>query len=332
MAYIGKSPVIGNFVKLDAITAVNGQAAYTMQNGGSNFTDYESVNQFLVSLNGTIQAPTDSFTVSGSTLTFASNLSTGDVIDFVIIFGNSLSAGVPTDATVSTAKIVDDAVTAAKINNDIISGSTELASEPADTDEFLVSDAGTLKRIDYSLIKGGGATELLHTATGSNVSSIDINGYFTSDYDHYKLIYSVYAATSNTDAMVRIMEGGSVISSSNYWFAGQAWYYDGSTSQASQAVGFNTNYIGISSTDGTADSRYPTTGEIILSNPLSTAHITSLTTNSIGYNSVSPPTAIRTWNYAGAYNNPGTATSGISFGYMGGNIHGTIRLYGMKNS
>ena len=158
MAYIGKSPIIGNFVKLDAITAVNGQAAYTMQNGGSNFTDYESVNQFLVSLNGTIQAPTDSFTVSGSTLTFASNLSTGDVIDFIMVFGNSLSAGTPTDATVSTAKIVDNAVTAAKINNDIISGSTELASEPADTDEFLVSDAGTLKRIDYSLIKGGGIT------------------------------------------------------------------------------------------------------------------------------------------------------------------------------
>ena len=159
MAYIGKSPVIGNFVKLDAITAVNGQAAYTMQNGGSNFTDYESVNQFLVSLNGTIQAPTDSFTVSGSTLTFASNLSTGDVIDFIMVFGNSLSAGTPTDATVSTAKLADDAVTAAKINDDIISGSTELASEPADTDEFLVSDAGTLKRIDYSLIKGGGITE-----------------------------------------------------------------------------------------------------------------------------------------------------------------------------
>ena len=105
MAYIGKTPVIGNFVKLDAITAVNGQAAYTMQNGGSNFTDYESVNQFLVSLNGTIQAPTDSFTVSGSTLTFASNLSTGDVIDFVMVFGNSLSAGTPTDATVTNAKI-----------------------------------------------------------------------------------------------------------------------------------------------------------------------------------------------------------------------------------
>ena len=155
MAYIGRPSIVGNFVKLDAITAVNGQAAYTMQNNSANFADYSTVNQFLVSLNGTIQSPGSSFTVSGSTLTFASNLSTGDVIDFVIVFGNSLSAGVPTDDTVSTAKIVDDAVTAAKINNDIISGSTELASEPADTDEFLVSDAGTIKRVDYSYIKGG---------------------------------------------------------------------------------------------------------------------------------------------------------------------------------
>ena len=153
MAYIGRPSIVGNFVKLDAISVVNGQAAYTMQNSSANFTDYSSVNQFMVSLNGTIQSPGSSFTVSGSTITFASNLVTNDVIDFIIVFGNSLSSGVPTDATVSTAKIVDDAVTAAKINNDIISGSTELASAPADTDEFLVSDAGTLKRVDYSYLK-----------------------------------------------------------------------------------------------------------------------------------------------------------------------------------
>ena len=166
MAYIGRPSIVGNFVKLDAISVVNGQAAYTMQNNSVNFTDYSTVNQFLVSLNGTIQSPGSSFTVSGSTLTFASNLSTGDVIDFIIVFGNSLSAGTPTDATVSTAKIVDDAVTAAKINNDIISGSTELATAPADTDEFLVSDAGTLKRIDYSLIKGGGKiNQILYQST-----------------------------------------------------------------------------------------------------------------------------------------------------------------------
>jgi hypothetical protein len=114
--YLGNTPVIGNFVKLDAISVVNGQAAYTMQNGGVNFVDYSSVNQFMVSLNSVIQSPGSSFTVSSSTITFASNLVTGDVIDFIIVFGNSLSAGEPTDATVSTAKIVDDAVTPPKTN------------------------------------------------------------------------------------------------------------------------------------------------------------------------------------------------------------------------
>jgi len=117
VAYIGRPSIVGNFVKLDAISVVNGQAAYTMQNGSANFTDYSSVNQFMVSLNGTIQSPGSSFTVSGSTITFASNLVTNDVIDFIIVFGNSLSSGVPTDATVSTAKIVDDAVTSAKISD-----------------------------------------------------------------------------------------------------------------------------------------------------------------------------------------------------------------------
>ena len=104
MAYIGKQPTIGNFQKCDAISVVNGQAAYTLQVGGSNVSP-ESANHCLVSLNGILQAPTDSYTISGSTLTFASNLATGDVIDFVMILGNVLDLGVPSDNTVSLAKL-----------------------------------------------------------------------------------------------------------------------------------------------------------------------------------------------------------------------------------
>jgi hypothetical protein len=148
-----------------------------MQVGGVNVSP-QSANHMIVSLNGTIQKPNSSFTVSGSTITFASNLATGDVIDFIQILGDVLDLGVPSDATVTTAKIGANAVTAAKLNNDIISGSTELASEPADTDEFLVSDAGTLKRIDYSHIKGGGITEADQwrlttdfTTSGTTISS-----------------------------------------------------------------------------------------------------------------------------------------------------------------
>ena len=145
MPYIGKTPTVGNFQVCDAISVVNGQAAYTLQVGGANVAP-ESANHMLVSLNGILQKPGSSFTISGSTITFASNLATGDVIDFVQILGNVLDLGSPSD----------DTVTAAKLNNDIISGQTVLTSAPDDTDEFLVSDAGTIKRIDYSLIKGVG--------------------------------------------------------------------------------------------------------------------------------------------------------------------------------
>ena len=104
MAYIGKEPIVGNFQKCDAISVVNGQAAYTLQVSSTNVTP-ESANHMLVSLNGILQAPTTSFSVSGSTLTFASNLITGDVIDFVMLLGNVLDLGVPSDATVSLAKL-----------------------------------------------------------------------------------------------------------------------------------------------------------------------------------------------------------------------------------
>jgi len=60
-------------------------------------------------LNGTIQKPggaNPSFTVSGSTITFASNLVTNDVIDFIQILGDVLDLGVPSDATVTSAKLV----------------------------------------------------------------------------------------------------------------------------------------------------------------------------------------------------------------------------------
>ena len=103
MAYIGNPPITGNFQVCDAICVVNGQAANTMQVSSANVTP-ESANHILVSLNGVLQKPGSSFTISGSTITFASNLATGDVIDFIILLGNVLDLGVPSDATVTDAK------------------------------------------------------------------------------------------------------------------------------------------------------------------------------------------------------------------------------------
>jgi len=104
MAYIGRQPIVGNFQVCDAISVVNGQAAYTLQVGGVNVIP-ESANHMLVSLNGILQKPGSSFTISSSTMTFASNLATGDVIDFVLLLGDVLDIGTPSDATVTNAKL-----------------------------------------------------------------------------------------------------------------------------------------------------------------------------------------------------------------------------------
>ena len=79
MAYIGREPQIGNYQICDAISVVNGQAAYTMQVSSTNVIP-ESVNHMIVSLNGVIQKPGSSYTISSSTITFSSNLATGDSI------------------------------------------------------------------------------------------------------------------------------------------------------------------------------------------------------------------------------------------------------------
>ena len=217
MSYIGKQPVVGNFQKCDAISVVNGQAAYSLTVGSAAVTP-ENANHMLVSLNGVLQAPGDSFTVSGSTLTFASNLATGDVIDFVIILGDVLDLGTPSDNSISTAKLVANSVTAAKFNADVISGQTALAEAPADTDEFLVSDAGVLKRIDYSLIKASDPTHVkLATATiSSAVSSINLTG-MDSTYQNYMVeIDNVTVQTDETQFSLRFIQGGSTVDTSSY--------------------------------------------------------------------------------------------------------------------
>ena len=105
MAYIGKSPQVGNFVKLDAIST-SSTNSYSLLNGGVAFTP-ESANHMIVSLNGVIQAPNTAFSVSGSTITFlpsSGTLSSSDTIDFILVLGNVLDIGTPSDSTVTNAK------------------------------------------------------------------------------------------------------------------------------------------------------------------------------------------------------------------------------------
>ena len=103
MAYIGKQPVVGNFVKLDAITT-SATATYNLLNGGVAYFP-QTANNCIVSLNGVIQSPTSAYTISGSTIVFDSALTSSDTIDFILVLGDVLSIVTPSDATVTNAKL-----------------------------------------------------------------------------------------------------------------------------------------------------------------------------------------------------------------------------------
>ena len=179
MSYIGNSPEKGNFRKADSITC-SATATYNLLVGGVAVNPNQ--NQCIVSLNGVIQSSGTSYTIASSQITFASALTSSDVIDFILILGDTLDVGVPSD----------DTVDASKITANIITGQTALGATPADTDELLISDAGTLKRVDYSHLKSSvvnrpNAKPLIINGSmavaqrGTSTASITGGGFYTVD-------------------------------------------------------------------------------------------------------------------------------------------------------
>ena len=125
MAYLGRGiENLSDRVVLDSLTA-SATASYTLQLNSVNFVP-SSAESLTVSLNGVIQAPISSYTVSGSTLTFASALTSSDSIDFIIAergitlqtpSAGSVGTSQLASTAVTTAKIADDAVTKDKVSN-----------------------------------------------------------------------------------------------------------------------------------------------------------------------------------------------------------------------
>ena len=86
---VSSTATLHNPTKLDAITTVNGQAAYSMTVNTAAYTPSHQ-NALIVSVNGITQEPGDSFTISGSTITFSPALVTGDVIDYIVDIGRKV--------------------------------------------------------------------------------------------------------------------------------------------------------------------------------------------------------------------------------------------------
>ena len=203
MAYLGNAPA-RSFISFErqVFTIVNSQTAYTLDHSVNNENDIRLV------INNIVQEPGSgkAYTASGTTLTLSAALVNGTDEMYCVFLGRAVATNAPgagsvntaaiADLNVTTAKIAADAITEAKIaddavesehlNDNVISGQTELAVAPDSTDELLISDGGTLKRIDVSLI-GGVNSPRFRATMGSNQSMSDNVAakiqFNTEDYD-----------------------------------------------------------------------------------------------------------------------------------------------------
>ena len=118
MSYIGRGiSNLSDRTVLDSITA-SATATYNLLLNTVAYVP-SSAESLTVSLNGVIQAPQSSYTVSGSTIVFASSLASTDSIDFILA-ERAITLTTIGSGTVTTSNIVDGNVTNAKLANSSI--------------------------------------------------------------------------------------------------------------------------------------------------------------------------------------------------------------------
>ena len=129
MAYLGRQAgQIGNYIRCNTITPDGSTTTFALTNVLDNSVVVPgNENSVLCSLSGVIQAPGsgNAFTISGSNIVFDSAPSSSDVVDFVIVLGNTIDIGTPSDGTVGDNQLAGSIPNSKLANSSItINGSS----------------------------------------------------------------------------------------------------------------------------------------------------------------------------------------------------------------
>lgn len=132
----------------------------TVANAETGLATGDQIHTFVTTQTDTIAASTSGNAATATKLeTARSFTTTGDVVLASATFDGSA------DFT-TTATIQADAVEASMFNDNVISGQTELTSGLASDDEFLISDSGTIKRMDTSVLQTYMQNNLTFSSSG----------------------------------------------------------------------------------------------------------------------------------------------------------------------
>ena len=109
MPYIGKEPEHGNYQRLDPLvdsngTGFNGILVTFLLTASSTSVYPTSPATMIISLGGVIQEPNASYTTSAGTITFTTPPAANTTF-WGIALGDTLDIGVPTDKSVTSAKL-----------------------------------------------------------------------------------------------------------------------------------------------------------------------------------------------------------------------------------
>jgi hypothetical protein len=108
MAYLGNTPQIGQYRKMDNLVFNGVQQTFDITISGVPFNPPTAF-AMMVSLNGVIQNPGVNFSISGSQISFASP-PVALTPFFGLLFGDTLYTGTPSDATVTNSKIAQGTI------------------------------------------------------------------------------------------------------------------------------------------------------------------------------------------------------------------------------
>ena len=170
MPYVGPQPKLGRNREVDDISSgFNGSTtAFTLQVSGSNVSP-GTANDIIVSLGGVIQNPNQDFTIAGSTITFTTAPASG-LSFFAVVLGQSIDSSVvtPADGSVTTVKLANDAVTAAKLAKPIDLADNEQIRFGAGNDLKIQSDgSNSLLLSDLIFINNAANSENMFKATAN---------------------------------------------------------------------------------------------------------------------------------------------------------------------
>lgn len=230
MAYIGQSPAVGEFKKLDDISGSfdDVTTSFALTSDGVGIAP-GTAPSFLISLDGVIQEPVTSYTISGSNVVFASAPNTSSTF-FGIQLGSVGQVGTPSDLTVTTNKITANAVTTAKIadasvtTDKIADGNVTLAKiadgavtgdkldidavtntkilDSAVSESKLASSSVTTSKIAPNIQLQGTVTYLGASIEKANVIASNITANVNVDGQLESIVYYTENSTSNVDVTV----------------------------------------------------------------------------------------------------------------------------------